>query len=557
MKDTSTHNAVTFILDKGFFEELHRELAAVLEADGKLEDSYVLIAMWLCKLKTPLPAVRVGDRTLAPTTLDALLAKIAKKGHRVRFVLWNGSNPIVEPARTALWMGLKVVTLNYVAEPLGAGFLRFGGGSKVYADEIRMWCTRHPNTGAYLESYRPGYLSVGTSNHQKFVVCSTNRRLSALVGGFNINDKYSAEPAHGQAGEHWHDTAVLLRGPAAHAIQTEWLRRWNKQYYLPWSADTLPATLDDQQLDKKARSKAPNRRVTIATTNAEARPAEKDIRALVIERIQAAKDYIYFENYAFTDPEIIDALATRMAADKALRVMVVIHHPSSPLYSTDTLWSYLQYYTFILLAVSRFKQLRIERNQDDLTNDESFTLRPPSARNVNGEAVTNLGVQKSSLGWRLGWTDGHGQAQTALLTEVADIRGRHFMYGPRTTTAFNGAPQWPYPHSKLALFDDRYALVGSSNWTYRSMEYDGEITAMIDDGEKVAQIRDDLLSHWEGGLTVDNFEQRASANLEKVTGGQMPANRCFLVPLELGDFVRPDAATLKTKATMDAMWTWF
>jgi phosphatidylserine/phosphatidylglycerophosphate/cardiolipin synthase-like enzyme len=97
------------------------------------------------------------------------------------------------------------------------------------------------------------------------------------------------------------------------------------------------------------------------------------------------------------------------------------------------------------------------------------------------------------------------------------------MYGPRTTTAFNGAPQWPYPHSKLALFDDRYALVGSSNWTYRSMEYDGEITTMIDDGDKVAQI---------------------------------PANRCFLVPRPR-DFVRPDAPTLKTKATMDAMWTWF
>jgi hypothetical protein len=89
------------------------------------------------------------------------------------------------------------------------------------------------------------------------------------------------------------------------------------------------------------------------------------------------------------------------------------------------------------------------------------------------------------------------------------------------------------------------------------MEYDGEITAMIDDGDKVAQIRDDLLSHWEGGLAIDNFEQRASENLEKVSGGHMPANRCFLVPLKLDDFVRPDAATLKTKATMDAMWTWF
>ncbi len=553
MRVTTNHNRVKFLLDEEFFEELHWQLAAVRDAGGDDDGSDVLIAMWLCKLRTRLPAVQRDGKQLRATDLRALLTEIAEKGRRVRFVLWNGSNPIVEPARTALWLGLKAITLNYVDEPLGAGFLRFGGGSKVFADEVRMWCKGHPTTGTYLESYSTGYLTYGTSTHQKIVVCSVGKKLSALVGGFNLNEKYSAELDHATADQGWHDTAVLLEGPAAHTVQEEWLRRWNKQFYVSWSHETLPAGADDQERPKQMRRpQFFTRKVTIATTNGEASPAEKDIRAMVVERIRAAERYIYFENYAFTDPELIDALATKMATDRDVEVMVVIHHPASPLYSTDTLWSYLQYFTFIQLAVARFKQIVVHRAQGDVT------LRHPDAKKLDGAPITNLAVQKSKLGWSLTWAGGEGPG-TCAVTDVRSFVGRPFMFAPRTTTVTGprNAPQWPYPHSKLALFDDAYALVGSANWTYRSMEYDGEITAMIDDAEKVAAMREKLLGHWQAGLTIESFAQKAQDNLSKVTNAQMPPNRCFMVPLHLDDFVHPDEATLKTKAMMDAMWTWF
>lgn len=60
MKESSDHNKVKFLLDEEFFAELHRQLLRVRGApnDGK---SYVLIAMWLCNLKTKLPKVTLVE----------------------------------------------------------------------------------------------------------------------------------------------------------------------------------------------------------------------------------------------------------------------------------------------------------------------------------------------------------------------------------------------------------------------------------------------------------------------------------------------------------------
>lgn len=316
----------------------------------------------------------------------------------------------------------------------------------------------------------------------------------------------------------------------------------------------MPATQEAQVPGKDDSADDWRGKVTIATTNAEASPAETDIRKLLIERIQAATRYIYLENYAFTDPQLIEALATKMAQDKALDVMVLIHHPQSPLYSTDTLWSYLQFYSFVELALARFKRIHINGETG------AQTLHHERVHGSDSNKVTGCALQKNwsktEWGWRMEWSQA-GSAKSCKLTDIQSIEVPPFMYAPQTTTVIKGKPQWPYPHSKLALIDDKYAFVGSSNWTYRSMEYDGEITAMIEDERVVADIRDKLFTHWQVGLTPANFRDKANQNLEKVKGKTMAADACFVVPLSLEDFVRPDEATYKTKVGMDLGWKWF
>jgi phosphatidylserine/phosphatidylglycerophosphate/cardiolipin synthase-like enzyme len=53
-----------------------------------------------------------------------------------------------------------------------------------------------------------------------------------------------------------------------------------------------------------------------------------------------------------------------------------------------------------------------------------------------------------------------------------------------------------YIHSKLALFDDQVAIVGSGNFNGRSMMYDGEMSVQISDPTTVAGIRSALFTHW-------------------------------------------------------------
>jgi phosphatidylserine/phosphatidylglycerophosphate/cardiolipin synthase-like enzyme len=53
-----------------------------------------------------------------------------------------------------------------------------------------------------------------------------------------------------------------------------------------------------------------------------------------------------------------------------------------------------------------------------------------------------------------------------------------------------------YVHSKLALFDDKVAMIGSANFARRSMLQDGELSAFVTDQATVAGIRQQLFAHW-------------------------------------------------------------
>jgi phosphatidylserine/phosphatidylglycerophosphate/cardiolipin synthase-like enzyme len=59
-------------------------------------------------------------------------------------------------------------------------------------------------------------------------------------------------------------------------------------------------------------------------------------------------------------------------------------------------------------------------------------------------------------------------------------------------------------HSKLAIIDDRYALVGSANFNRRSLEQDGECSVGVFDPTVVKKFRQDLFSHW--GVSGENWD---------------------------------------------------
>lgn len=575
MRIQTKGNRVRFLLDEEFFAELHLQLSRIelLEPSAL---TYVLVGMWLCKPDTRLPAVtltRDGRNTqvLSRTFIDAVRA-ITQKGHPVKFVLWNGANPMEVPRRLISvpynwlrWAGSLTGLIRY--EPLDAGLLRFGGGARVFSENLAFRARSTPNMQVYAESYSPNWLAqhgLTASNHQKFVVCSHNGKLEALLGGFNINESYSAKINHGLVDERWHDTAVVIEGPAAHAIQSEWLRRWNKQYW--FTGDTLPARLEDQGFEQHGKKKHTakklnagwNSGVTIATTNGEPYKRENDIRDLVIERIQLAKDYIYLENYALTDPALVAALSKRMAEKQNLKVIVLVTHPKNPYYSTPISWSPMEYYTFVQLSLPRFNQVRVVT-----TNEIAFATVEREVQIVNADTATFVSAENGTFTWREA-----GVTKSCSFDDIADIDAPPAMYGPISTgpdgssvlprnAATAKKPQWPYVHSKLALFDDAVAFVGSSNWTYRSMEYDGEISAMIT-GEEVPGIRARLLEHWQKGLTIENYATVAAKNETLRVANKLAPLRSYMLPLTFGDFLHSADVSLlgSPKAWLYSKATW-
>jgi hypothetical protein len=76
-----------------------------------------------------------------------------------------------------------------------------------------------------------------------------------------------------------------------------------------------------------------------------------------------------------------------------------------------------------------------------------------------------------------------------------------------------------YTHSKIAIIDDQWLCCGTSNWSFRSMQYDGEIAAMIESAAVAQGALGRLLAHYNDSsppapaISINNIENEALLNL--------------------------------------------
>ena len=497
MKEWSDKNEVEFLLDNEFFLEVHARLTAI-EAADVAENTYLRIAMWSADLKTALPDVP----NQKARTLQEALSALNEKGHEVRVILWHGSTVsgvtgYKEHQKATVfqkWAKDKEhidVYLEPYKSAMGASFgskvgtvVGFGLGYLLGYDT-----TTSTNIGTALGtlSGMTNAFGWGASTHQKIVIWSMAGELSSIVGGFNLGSEYSCEPNHAIDDQYWHDTAVVLTGPAAATVHNEWVRKWNKQG-------------SDRAFDEVKLSTQPTTgtsSITIATTNSESSSRENHIRELMVERIGLASKFIYIENYALTDPALVEALVARLSKSHKIPVVVMINHPKSELFEANTTWSYFQTDVFDKL------------------------------KKANG--------------------------------------GKSVMYGARTKNERKSSKGvtyrcWPYPHSKLAIFDDHTLVVGSANWTYRSMEYDGEISAFIYDSKLVPDVRKRLFWHWwrkpDGAgpkdMSIDTWVREADKNSHHA-----PLSGCKILRLRAEDFEDWQELSKKKQVFLSTAWTMF
>lgn len=479
MKIPTTGNQVKFLLDgENFFRELTQQLDNVIKAKPSA-GTYIRMAFW------EVDAACWVDRSLTPRTLGTMLHAAADAGHNVQLISWKPRG-IVGPLLSLGWK-LPPPIPNY------------------RSDKTHVVGERSDVRGR-LEVYREEHMApfFGTSNHQKIVIVSIDGVLTALVGGINLTDKSFAHESHDpnhqstgligsavtvgagvrpQRTENWHDTAVRLTGPAANAVEDEWLRRWKKRR--PWSrAEPVKAP--------KQASAEGGHAVTILTTNLEGKAREMHIREALCERISRAERYVYLENYTLSDPIVVAALERRLRSNKDLAVLYVTGNDYYP-------YNVLNRMTLLRLVIAAGGAGTLKISEDGVrTPIEEFRDREV----VGGDFSDPFRVDKVKL---LGnkWLEKdvfhyktpEGKPQRIALGKIYHAECNRVVFAFPNHAHMTALGESIYVHSKLVLVDDDTAFIGSANLSYRSLVYDGEMCACIA-GAAAKEIRVALFRHF-------------------------------------------------------------
>ncbi|MEM1322210.1 MAG: phospholipase D-like domain-containing protein [Bacteroidota bacterium] len=402
------------------------------------------------------------------------------------------------------------------------------------------------------------------SNHQKIVIVSVDGSKLALVAGLNLSGEYYDDVTHPNTPPSfhtWHDTAVVLQGPAVDLVEKEFDRRWSLYGSGSPKASTTSyakvgyweafkeVCLDNPNVCTNSATPTPytDPRPTGSTVNLEVlltnfdqlieseiyqvplingflpfyRPLSQ-IRAGLVGAISQATDYIYFENVSFYDVPLVQALVDRalMSSDD-FKVIIMIPQPSYNDGSGQKNYNILSKtaYVYMKLGMKNWDSFKDINNQEYKWSDyNSQKLYAPE--NAVEKAYITL-------------TNSSGTSVSVLIVRIASIvsndkkfilcgPARYFSTQPSGTK--NAMPAYSlnyrniYIHSKLALFDDQKAMVGSANFTARSMYQDGELSVLIDDAATALQIRTQLFEHW-GMSTPANWEADISAFKNTSTDG--------------------------------------
>ncbi|MFP2907161.1 phospholipase D-like domain-containing protein [Pyxidicoccus sp. 3LFB2] len=532
MRIETSCDSAHFLLDgDNFFSELHRRIIAV-ETQGA--GASIRLAYWKADPNLHLPGVDgVGQRTLSEA-----LASAAREGARVQVILWNGWKSECFVPHHRFWRQDWKVWL------------------AKWKSILTNWKSPKGSLEFKYHSYAGNKLHPFTSLHVKIALFETAGSKDLLLGGMNLGEDYKSSTVH-DAANHWHDAAVHLTGDIYRVVEHYWSELWAGR--TPPQAPISP--------DRSGGTP-----VTFVTTDIQGSTAERHIRTELIKYIQKAKQYVYMENQALTDPGIIDALVA--AATRGVQIILVVPHPKQTVMGDYSGYAYVMNYAFRAIAMAGMTSFShpgtvygkhtVSRNEikESSLRYEGWVMSGRALQVSSGDSghaqwgpdndtyITGLekrlrnGDDALMKSWRdpnlpfrpasqfmnrgFHWKTKQAWVSTwAYLEKLTDIQSTTFsMYSPLLSGTQG---QSPYVHSKVALIDDKVAFIGSSNWTYRSMQFDAEVSAVIQDPTFVQETREELFKHW--GMPVDLAEWRETAedNLEVQDG------RVRIVPLTLDD----------------------
>lgn len=219
-------------------------------------------------------------------------------------------------ARRRRWLDVRVLIWDY---PMIFGTDRefpplYGLGWKPHRRVRLRYDNTHPIAG---------------SHHQKVVVIDDR---VAFCGGLDLTTRRWDTCAHSPRSEQrkvgdvpyppFHDIMMMVEGETARSLGTLARERWRlatgrrlrppRKHGDPWPADVEPRMTDATVAISR----------TLPAGNSH--PAVREVEALYLDQIAAARRYIYIENQYFTSQKLGDALMVRLAEEDGPEVVVVL-----------------------------------------------------------------------------------------------------------------------------------------------------------------------------------------------------------------------------------------
>jgi RHS repeat-associated protein len=376
------------------------------------------------------------------------------------------------------------------------------------------------------------------SQHQKIGIFSVGGTKLAFVGGFNLDTPlYWDATTHpmdstenGRLNYHsWHDTALLVQGAAADLVEQHFDKIWNAtrktlnqprtnnyaklafwfaksssclDQFVSCSGQQPPSPYVNPSLSSDPIG------VDLLITNTQSSDRITNVRARLVQRIMTATRYAYLENYAINDIELIRAIIGKLRnAPAGFQIILNTPHPTKGDDGDEQ------------VAENVLTKMGYAAIFLDTQQWTSFTT---ARETIAKSATTDFAVVLDDRGPEFGYVAFklNGTPRTVMLSQIRDIAapagvqpsvifcsGARYMENTQpddekyelTGGVLSFHFRKIYIHSKLAIFDDRTAIIGSANLTERSLFRDGETNLCVTDAATVQAMRVRLFSHW--GMT--------------------------------------------------------
>lgn len=491
------------------------------------------------------------------TTIGQFLVRKANQGTTIKILLWDVNNNVAAWVAFFARLGISVTVAPFPGLQLQALITGQSIMDLLVADlrrtrqwhatapqpQIELQVVPHPDQGMPSPQLHGFQLAVG-SHHQKMVIMDqwaaspepprpnpvggdkNSPRLVAYVLGLNAVDQYWDDQMHRlnhplrPKPQPWHDAGIRVEGPEANRVEQEFIRRWNL-----WKPASLWPSRIQNSFPNGSRARF---LVTQVPT--------PQIKGALTGLIARARTSIYVEDQYFSNVDLNNDLIDTYLASELAEVRAA-QAQSRPV----DVENFLQI-ALVTNSPEVFRTHGVEQPMEAFRYVNFTNLELCTSRSI---VLRNGAMLRRPFGadWRLrsqDWDIPNLEIPTVPnatpLSQVVRISG-----GIRPCYLLSSDPARPhvYVHSKLTIVDDQYLLIGSANYSVRSMDYDSEADLEVDDHRSAQGMRLELFTeHFEsfpsGPIARQFFEwhQRAEENATRLIGNPAAAllgNNIYIV----------------------------